>query len=182
MPFNVNNFMENVETRITGATIEELEQACANYGTATTPPQKARCVKSIIDILDQELDEATRYAIMQACGRRCIGASTVKSAQKLHQQASSLDDFLNLLNEHHIGGGHLERKGDTIHAAYDRCYCGSVNKTKVPFSETYCQCSCGWYQQLFEILLEKPVAVELLGSIIQGDARCEFLIHVGSVD
>jgi predicted ArsR family transcriptional regulator len=43
------------------------------------------------------------------------------------------------------------------------------------FSATYC--SCGWYRQLFETLLDGPVEVELLGSIVQGDERCRFLIH-----
>jgi hypothetical protein len=73
----------------------------------------------------------------------------------------------------------LHRDGEVIYAAYDRCYCGSVNKTRELFLATYCHCSCGWYQQLFETLLDRPVEVELLGSILQGDERCRFLIRIG---
>jgi len=62
---------------------------------------------------------------------------------------------------------------------YERCYCGSVSQTKEPFSATYCYCSCGWYRQLFETLLERPVEVELLGSVIQGDENCRFKIMMG---
>jgi predicted hydrocarbon binding protein len=53
-----------------------------------------------------------------------------------------------------------------------------VSKTGEPFSATYCHCSCGWYRQLFETLLNGPVEVELLGSIAQGDEHCRFLIHI----
>jgi hypothetical protein len=38
--------------------------------------------------------------------------------------------------------------------------------------------TCGWYRQQFETLLDGPVEVELLGSIVQGDENCRLLIHV----
>ena len=179
MPFKVKVFTENVDSRIKGAVSDELGRVCKTYSSAKTPLQKARCVKNIMDVLDDKVDEQKRHAIMEACGQRCIGASTLKNALKLQAHASDLDDLLVQLNVQHIGGGHLKRKGEVIYAAYDRCYCGSVSKTKVTFSETYCHCSCGWYKHLFEILLEIQVEVELLSSIIQGDPRCEFLIHPG---
>jgi len=131
-----------------------------------------------MDVLDREVDRETRKTIMEACGRRCISVTTIKKARSLLQEARDLDDLLGRLKQVHIGGGYLQREGDVIRAAYDRCYCGSVSRTREPFSATYCHCSCGWYRQLFETLLCRPVAVELLGSIIQGDERCQFLIHI----
>ena len=179
MPFRVKVFKDNVGSWVDDDFKAELEQVCECYNAATTPLQKARCVKSIMDVLDSEVDEHARRVIMEACGHRCIGASTLKKAVKLQEQAFNLDELLVLLNEQHIGGGYLQRYGNVIHAAYDRCYCGSVSKTKELFTETYCHCSCGWYQKLFETVLSRPVRVELLGSIIQGDQRCEFRIHLG---
>jgi len=102
----------------------------------------------------------------------------LQKAVRLLKHAANLDDLVELLNANHIGGGLLRRKGKTIIAEYRRCYCGSVSKTKTKFSPTYCQCSCGWYRQLFETILGKPVKVELLGSIIQGDAQCRFKIYL----
>jgi hypothetical protein len=177
MPFKPQAFQEAIEGRVGEATREGLAQACADYAVLTTPLQKARCIRSMMDALDQAVDEPTRQAIMQACGRQCIGNSTLDKARKLAKAASGLDDLLAQLNQAHIGGGHLHHEGDVIHATYTRCYCGSVNQTKEPFSPTYCYCSCGWYRQLFETLLERPVAVELVSSIIQGDESCRFLIH-----
>jgi len=177
MPFKPQVFQENVAGRVPDATAEALAQACVEYGALTTPMQKARCIKTMMDALDQAVDEPTRQAIMQACGRQCIGASTLDKARKLAKTTADLDDLLEKLNQAHLGGGHLRREGGVIHAAYDRCYCGSVSKTKEPFSATYCHCSCGWYRQLFETLLERPVEVELLSSILQGDENCCFLIR-----
>jgi len=176
MPFRPQFFQDNIAGRVPETTAETLAQACADYDALTTPLQRARCLKGMMDALDQAVDEPTRQAIMQACGRQCIGASVIDKARKLAKTASDLDDLLAQLNQVHIGGGHLRREGDVIHATYTRCYCGSVNQTKAPFSATYCHCSCGWYRQLFETLLERPVTVELVSSIIQGDASCQFRI------
>jgi len=178
MPFRPQVFQENIAERIPDTTAETLAQACAGYDTLTTPLQKARCLKGMMDALDQAVDAPTRQAIMQACGRQCIGASTLDKAHKIAKTAPDLDDLLAQLNQVHIGGGHLRREGDIIHATYTRCYCGSVNQTKEPVSATYCHCSCGWFRQLFETILERPVEVELLGSIIQGDEACRFRIMI----
>lgn len=178
MPFKVQVFQENVESRIEGPTRDKLLQACEDYTALTTPLQKTRSICGMMAILDDGSDEEARWAIMEACGRCCISASVLAKARRLQQEARNLDDLLNRLNEVHIGGGHLWRDGDVIHASYNRCYCGSVSKTRQPFSATYCHCSCGWYRQLFETLLDRPVEVELLSSIIQGDERCQFLIHI----
>jgi hypothetical protein len=115
---------------------------------------------------------------MEACGSSCISHSVMEKARRLQVDAQDLDDLLGRLNQAHIGGGHLQRQGDAIHATYDRCYCGSVSKSREPFSSTYCFCSCGWYRRLFEKLLHGPVEVELLCSILQGDENCQFLIHL----
>jgi hypothetical protein len=37
----------------------------------------------MMDVLDREVDEETRWAIMEACGRRCIGAGTLEKTGRL---------------------------------------------------------------------------------------------------
>jgi predicted ArsR family transcriptional regulator len=53
-----------------------------------------------------------------------------------------------------------------------------VSKARKPVPATYCRCSCGWYGELFEAVLGRPVEVELLGSIASGDEQCRFVIHL----
>jgi hypothetical protein len=178
MPFKADRFLESVEDTVGKDFPVGLRQACDAYKSLTTAKQKAQSIRGTMVILDQTLDETTRYQIMEACGRQCIGASILEHAHRLQKESHDLDDLLVRLNNAHIGGGHLRRDGNTIHAEYNRCYCGSVSQSREVFSDTYCHCSCGWYRQLFESLLGKPVEVELLGSILQGADCCEFRIHL----
>jgi len=178
MPFRIKNFREAVEGTVKGPVGKKLLRACDDFMQITTPRKKLLGIQNLMNILDESLHWKTRRELMQSCGRRCICDSTLKMAVRLQKKAKDLDELLELMNQSHIGGGHLRLEGNTIHAEYHRCYCGSVSNTEIPFSSTYCHCSCGWYRQLFETVLKKPVTVELLGSIIQGDDRCRFLIHI----
>ena len=177
MPFSVELFRDMIGLQPEGSAREELENACERYGTLRTPLQKARCIRSMMTVFDTSFDEPVRRTIMEACGCRCLGNSVVAKALLLQCKARDLDELLVMLNDAHIGGGNLHRKECAIYATYSRCHCGSVSKTKECFSPTYCHCSCGWFRRLFEALLQRPVDVELLGSIIQGEKACRFVIR-----
>jgi predicted hydrocarbon binding protein len=58
------------------------------------------------------------------------------------------------------------------------CFCPLVWATEEAISETFCYCSSGWYKNLWEGILEKKVEVEVVGSVIQGDEFCDFIIHL----
>lgn len=181
MPFRPQTFIEIVSSQLEGPAQEELAQACEAYAALTTPLQRSRCIHGMMETLDRAVDEPRRREIMEACGQRCITTGILRIALRLRHEANDLDDLLRRLNQAHIGGGRLERTGDVIYAAYDRCYCGSVSHARKPFSPTYCHCSCGWYHRLFETLFEGPVEVELLSSILQGDERCQFKIRIPEI-
>jgi hypothetical protein len=176
MPFRPQVF-ERVTQEVLGSPLPEvLATGCSAYAAAGTPLQKARAIEGLMAALDREVDADQAQAIMQRC--TCIGQGTIDRALALQREAQDLDDLLARLNAAHIGGGHLRREGNVIQAAYDRCYCGSVSKTKAPISATYCACSCGWFAQLFAALMGQPVEVGLQASIIRGDDACRFLIQL----
>jgi predicted hydrocarbon binding protein len=178
MPFKILNFIDNLNDH-TGKGLEErLLQNRVPYETLSTNNQTARWIGSLMDDLCVEIGNENAKSVMEACGQRCIGQSVLQKAFKLQQVSLDLDDLLGKLNQEHIGGGMLWREENMIHASYELCYCGSVSKTRKPISNIYCQCSCGWYKRLFETLLDKPVKVELLDSIIHGADNCQFIIHI----
>lgn len=179
MPFRIERFVENVKRFTKGSAKKKLLQAGEAYRGLTSRGQKTIAIHDMMELLDRDVPKETRQELMESCGRKCISDGTLKKALRLQNQADDFDGLLALLNKANIGGGLLSRQGDVIHAEYRRCYCGAVNKTKTRFSPTYCHCSCGWYRQLFESLLNRPVRVELLGSIIQGNDSCRFKIHIG---
>jgi len=178
MPFRPERFRKSLSAHVDQAMSERVIADLAPYQAAKSPARKAAWVSELMGRLEEAVGPAVAGAVMEECGRECIGKSTLARARKVAAGAQDLDDLLARLNAAHLGGGHLRREGDVIHAAYDRCYCGSVSKAKAPLSPTYCRCSCGWYGELFRAALGRLVEVELLGSIVSGDEQCRFLIHL----
>lgn len=142
---------------------------------------KADYIREMVKRMKQIIGVRKTWKILVSCGRMCCGVTTRKVARKTIQESKSLQDFINRLNKRHIGGGRLKlQDANTITGGYDRCYCGMVSKTRTPFLDlTYCHCSTGWYKQLFETALERPVKVKILKSIISGAKTCKFVIKIG---
>jgi predicted ArsR family transcriptional regulator len=178
MPFNYQRFTNSLNNHTDINQQEHILQRLPAYDTLTTPVQTTRWIKNLVDNLTDVVGEETARDVMEACGQQCIGQSLLAKAEKIQTQSRDIDDLLERLNGAHIGGGKLHRDGNVINASYERCYCGSVSKTRQPISKNYCQCSCGWYRKLFETLLNHPVKVELLDSIIHGANTCQFIIHI----
>jgi hypothetical protein len=47
-----------------------------------------------------------------------------------------------------------------------------------PVSPIFCNCSGGYYKNYWEAVLDQPVEVELLESVIKGDNVCRFALHL----
>ena len=178
MPFKLDRFLDNLDSRVNKRVHKQLMQNRAPYNTLTTGTQTAIWIRNLVNDMVDDIGVDKAKVVMEGCGQQCIGQSVLNKARLLKHDSSTIDEFLEKLNDAHIGGGKLRRENDVIYASYERCYCGSVSKTRQPISTIYCQCSCGWYKKLFEVTLDKPVTVELLDSIIHGADTCQFVIHI----
>jgi predicted hydrocarbon binding protein len=149
------------------------------FDATTDYAQKAEWIKNAVRRLEKEAGKPLARKVMGACGMKCCGPTQQKRAKQFMAESKSVEDLLARLNERGIGGGRLKLKNpNTIVGGYDWCYCGRVKQTQQPFpTDTYCHCSAGWYQSLFEAAFGKPVKVKLKQSIIQGADRCEFEIE-----
>jgi predicted hydrocarbon binding protein len=61
------------------------------------------------------------------------------------------------------------------------CHCPRVRdalKSSVTISATYCYCGAGFYKAIWEEIVQQPVGVELLKSVLQGDEVCRFAMHL----
>jgi hypothetical protein len=178
MPFRLPQFLKSLNDRASKDQQEKLMQNRVPFDTLTTGTQKARWIGNLMDDLSVEIGVENAKTVMEACGQRCIGNNVLEKARLIQKESQDIDVMLDKLNHAHIGGGRLRREGEVIYASYERCYCGSVSKTRIPISTIYCQCSCGWYKKLYETILDKPVKVELVDSIIHGADSCQFIIHI----
>ena len=63
------------------------------------------------------------------------------------------------------------------------CHCPRVRdalQTDIRLSPTYCYCGAGFYKGIWEEILQQPVEVELLASVLQGDEVCQVAINLPS--
>jgi len=61
------------------------------------------------------------------------------------------------------------------------CHCPNVqeaHKMSAAFPVSYCYCGAGFYKGIWEEIMQKPVKVELISSILTGDSLCRFKIHL----
>jgi hypothetical protein len=64
------------------------------------------------------------------------------------------------------------------------CHCPRVRdavKSGIEISFTYCYCGAGFYRGIWEYILQKPVTVEVLQSVIEGDEVCSIAIHLQDI-
>jgi predicted hydrocarbon binding protein len=52
--------------------------------------------------------------------------------------------------------------------------------TSETISPTYCYCGAGFYKGIWEEILQEPVAVEVLESVVQGDEVCKIAVYLPS--
>ncbi len=64
------------------------------------------------------------------------------------------------------------------------CHCPRIRdsiESKTRISPTYCYCGAGFYKRMWEYLLQQPVMVEVLESLLLGDEVCRIAIHLPPV-
>jgi hypothetical protein len=81
----------------------------------------------------------------------------------------------------HMAKEYLEEE-DEQKKRYYYCHCPWVKEALAdssrPISPAFCNCSAGYYKAYWEIVLDQPVNVEVLGSILNGDPVCTFAVHL----
>jgi hypothetical protein len=74
------------------------------------------------------------------------------------------------------------RETDEQKKRYYYCHCPWVKeallKSSQPVSPVFCNCSAGYYRAYWEIVLDQPIEVEVVKSVLSGDLMCEFAVHL----
>ena len=144
-------------------------------------------VKRFFDIVDQQLDEKTRYKLMQTNGEVCaknaygeIPSAVPATLEEIDQKIASWQQNVgkenisrqdNVIFYNYVGSP----KGVKISDGY--CLCPMIENGPATVSPTYCQCSVGYVQYMFQRYITfKPVKVELLESVRSGVKACRFKV------
>lgn len=62
--------------------------------------------------------------------------------------------------------------------AYCHCPLARAGAATAPLPDPYCCCGGGWYEGIWAFILERPVRVEVLRSVMRGDDDCAFAVHL----
>ena len=73
------------------------------------------------------------------------------------------------------------KEGDPLKKKALYCHCPRIRdslKTDIGISETYCYCGAGYYKGIWEEIIQRPVMVEVLESVLKGDDACKIAVHL----
>ncbi len=157
---------------------DDIVDKCESCHKVSNDSEMAVCVKEVMDRFDNIVeDKNKRYKVMEVLGNECV-QNFLGVAEEVKKNSKSVEDIVKNLNEK-LGAKLFKMDGKEIHSTLNRCFCHwGVKETKEPISVTYCHCSLGWMKTLFKTLLDKPVKVDLLQSVITGADSCKFIIHL----
>jgi len=180
---NVERFAEKT---IRNRVMEGSEQ----ISPSTSKSKIAKWVKEAMDKLDTLVDEKTRFQIMENCGYNCsvVNKRVIEKAKARRNKYKSINEFLEAEQRNPMTGTRLERNGNFLYQFYMpqlytrpmRCYCSLLRGLPADekVSLTYCHCSKGFVKKFWEGVLERPVKVELIESVVSGAPECKFAIHL----
>ncbi len=117
--------------------------------------------------------------------------------REVYLKDHDIEDVLDAMNEDPGWYEKPVREGNTIcsgKSLYDKegyenaetdeerkrtyCHCGMIRDRLEKVPSTYCYCGSGWYRQIWEGITGKPIKIELLKSLTNGDDECKFAIHL----
>lgn len=183
MPFHIDRFRLSFKEVVGEDPSSVLGIQLSEYELMKTPVKKASFIKKLVNKLLAKYPKRVAEKVMLECGymmrdgvSRCINEHRIKRTKEIYAESKNIEDFIEKLSKH--SGGNLTFEGRSIKAVYDRCYCGSVSKTKEKIPLAYCYCGAGWYKMLFEEVFSRPVKVKVLRSIASGAEKCELEIHI----
>jgi hypothetical protein len=145
-------------------------------------------VVRFFNVLDANLDEATRMKIMMSNGKECLLAWQKETKQQPRTKPVTLEGFAKWAKEK--GSAEYQVEGNVIHFQYtsaaetglpspeNHCLCPMVETNPAGLSPTFCACSLGYVKEMHEQMFGKPVEVELVSSVLGGAPRCKFKITV----
>lgn len=122
---------------------------------------------------------ATKSKLMEYCGRTCAQAyDALEKAKQIAQQESHIEDKIQRVNKEIPWCNEWTVNKNQIQSICEECGCSLVKAELVKLNPLFCLCSRGFIKNVFSIVLDKPVDVELRKAIGRGDKHCEFVVNI----
>lgn len=164
--------------RLVNSLKEKVGENIANEFEAKYPLSKSADIKkkyewakNVCMFLEERFDEDTIENIRRDC--RCNdGKSIANKLIKYLKKADSISSFVKAFNENETFA-FLEYISDNkVLFCYPECYCPCIKRVPKELSKTWCYCTLGNAQGIFNEVFKKEVSVKLLQSIKAGAGKC----------
>ncbi len=144
----------------------------------------ARWIQGVFDGL-QDFDEETQKRFLQQIGKKCAFAGSVEISRQIAAEEPDVTKRIARIQEYvTFPLVRLKNKDDwsTIYVEYpaDRepCVCPLVQYGIIEEQPLLCECTEGWIQANFEVLLEQPVSVTSNNTVCRGAKFCRFTVKL----
>ena len=184
---------DNIKMRAGEKTAVTVTEGCGNL---VSLEEKSCWARRAIKRLDEIVpDKDARLQIMTACSCPHTEAP-LEELRAFYRQTGDIDRLIEKIYRNPFFIKPIRNK-DVIfctkaprhpaeHAAAktDReqrfyyCHCDFARVSTEEISPTHCYCGGGWYKKIWEAIIERPVRVELVKSVMLGDDVCRFAVHI----
>ena len=105
----IKSLAESLDGYVGYPTKQEILQGTDRFTDQITPVKKAELVWQVMQKMETLVEETKRAAVLEYCGRECLGQSAVQKARRLRLASHDLDEFLAKMNapasrRRHAGG------------------------------------------------------------------------------
>lgn len=180
-------------------------QGAAQIGLCASIKQRFTWVQGVIERLDEMADRDQRYEILSRCAHKFpqehidrLRAAFLAARAQTDDPLEAVDAALAFMDADPVWRKPPVRKGRVIYATKNPrdakgyaeanteaerrrayCFCPLIrDHLDAGLSPSFCNCSAGWERQQWEGALGVQLRVEVVESLLRGDERCRFAIHL----
>ncbi len=167
------------------------------FNIETSRDEKNQWVKGVLKELDKVADNYQKYEILSRCAHE-FSQKRIDELRDIYVESGNIDAVLEKMQKDYSWYENPTRRGSVIYTTKipynlegyknaktlvekkrNYCHCSLVREyLDEGISTTFCNCSAGWYRQIWEGILKTPVRIEILKTLLKGDENCEFAIHI----
>lgn len=200
-----NLFRDNLKNSLGEEEADRIFSSWETLSTGGDLDQRFQGIKEAVKTLEEEADDYTCYDSLSRCAHvfpreqieklRAVFQKSVDSGESLLEAVDQVIAFMDsdpgwAEGARREGNVVYTSKGPVDPAAFEKavtpeekaaaaCFCPIVRKKlDQGMPATFCYCGSGWYRQQWEGATGLPVRVEILSSLLNGDAECSFAVHL----
>lgn len=159
--------------------------------------ERIQWLKDMLNRIDKIANDDEKYEILSCCAHE-FSLKRIEFLRSIYNKNKAIDDVIKEMEKDYAWYENPVRKGNKIIVSkipvnpegYEKaetleekkrnyCHCRFINNNlDKGISPSFCNCSTGWYRQYWEGILEQPVRIKILKSLLKGNDICQFEIYL----